>query len=64
MLKTMVIPIIFIVNVVGVDVVGVDVVGVDVVGVDVVGVDVVGFILKHFFYLCLILLNIFKYAYE
>ena len=54
MLKTMVIPIIFIVNVVGVDVVG----------VDVVGVDVVGFILKHFFYLCLILLNIFKYAYE
>jgi len=42
MLKTMVIPIIFIVNVVGVDVVGVDVVGVDVVGVDVVGVGVVG----------------------
>ena len=51
MLKTMVIPIIFIVNVVGVDVVGVDVVGVDVVGVGVVGgmdffgVVVVGFIM-------------------
>ena len=61
MLKTMVIPIIFIVNVVGVGVgvVGVNVVGVDVVGMDVVGVDVVGFILKHFFYLCLILLKHF-----
>jgi len=41
MLKTMVIPIIFIVNVVGVDVVGVGVVG----GMDFFGVVVVGFIM-------------------